>query len=279
VPDAVDLAASIAPALPANASPFRRRYGVPYDTQGPKVRLGALWFVAVMTSMAIRPLRPYGLAVLYAVVAGYAAAQILDAHAGRDTTRDRRIAAIGAATVAVLATSGARAVGVAILVLVVAAVASTVAAPEPGRPTLGRAGHIVGAAGVCGGAVASLVLLADYEIGAVLILLTFVMVYDASDFVIGSGASNGIEGPLAGVLSIIVFSAIFAETSVPPFHGVDIWSFAALTAVALPLGQILASALLPRAEARAPALRRLDTMLVAAPAWAGLVGLYLQRAA
>ena len=43
-------------------------------------------------------------------------------------------------------------------------------------------------------------------------------------------------------------------------------------------GQIVASAMLPAAAARAPALRRLDSLLVAAPLWAGLVGLYITRA-
>ena len=271
------IAAAIQPAIPANASAFRRRYGVPYDTQGPRVRVGILWVGAVTASLAVRPLRPYGLAVLYAVVAGYAAAQILDAHGHRDTSRDRRVAAIGASTIGVLAAGGARAVGVGLLLLVVAAVFTTLASPERGRAPLGRAGHIVGAAGLCGGAVAALVLLADYEIGAVIILLTFVMVYDASDFVIGSGASNGIEGPLAGAISITVLSAIFAELKAPPFHGIDIWSFTVLAILACPFGQILASALLPRATSRAPALRRLDSLLIVAPAWAGLVGLYLQR--
>ena len=42
-------------------------------------------------------------------------------------------------------------------------------------------------------------------------------------------------------------------------------------------GQILASALLPDPRADAPALRRLDAYLVVAPAWAGLVGLYLAQ--
>jgi hypothetical protein len=103
------------------------------------------------------------------------------------------------------------------------------------------------------------------------------MVYDASDFIVGSGASNGIEGPLAGMLFIAAASGLFAVVEAPPFRGVDIWSFAVLAMIACPAGQILASALLPQANSHAPALRRLDSMLVVAPAWAGLVGLYLAR--
>lgn len=261
-------------------SPFRRRYGIPYDTQGPKVRLGVLWAIAVIAVLVPQALRPWGLAVLYGVVAGAAASQIIDAHRGNRTSADRAVAAFGASGLAVAATLGTQALGIGYLLLVVAALAASLATPEAGRLPIPRAGHTVAAAGICGGAAASLVLLASYEIGALIILLVFVMVYDASDFVVGSGATNGIEGPLAGMLFIAAASCVFAVVSAPPFndHGSDIWSFSVLAMIACPAGQILASALLPRADAHAPALRRLDTLLVVAPAWAGLIGLYLARA-
>jgi hypothetical protein len=43
--------------------------------------------------------------------------------------------------------------------------------------------------------------------------------------------------------------------------------FGILTALSCPLGQLLASALLPRGAAWAPALRRIDSYLLAAPLW------------
>jgi hypothetical protein len=266
------------PAPPVRGSAFRQRYGNAYDTQGPKVRYGIAWAAAVIASMAIRPLRPYGLAVLLALVAGLAADQVLGAHHDRDTLSDRRVAMFAASALPILATAGARALGFGFLCLVAAALAATFAVPDPDRATFGRAGHVVLAAGLCGGAAASAVLLADYEIGAVIILLVFVLVYDASDFTVGSGASNGLEGPLAGIGFIAATTFLFAEVQAPPFHGADIWSFAVLAMIACPVGQIVASALLPRPTSHAPALRRLDSLLVAAPAWAGLVGLYLLHA-
>lgn len=268
------------PAQPAHASSFRRRYGVPYDTQGPKVRLGVLWAIAVIASVAPQALRPWGLAVLFGVVAGAAAAQVVDAHRGDRASVDRAVAAFGGSAIAVAATLGTRPLGVGFIVLVLVSLSATVATPERGRLPIPRAGRIVGAAGMCGGAAASLVLLAEYEIGALIILLLFVAVYDASDFVVGSGASNGIEGPLAGMLFIGAVAAIAALISAPPFNdnGADIWSFAVLAMIACPAGQILASALLPQANSHAPALRRLDSLLVVAPAWAGLIGLYLAHA-
>jgi hypothetical protein len=273
-------AAELLPPPPSPRTAFRRRYGVVYDTQGPRLRLGVLWAVSVTVSLAVAPLRPYGLATLYAVVAGAAAMQVVDAWHEVRVGADRWVAALGASSLPVLATLGVRPLGAGLLVTVALAVAAVaVQGDERDMPLFAAAGHTVFAAGACGGAAASLVLLADYEIGAVIILLVYLMVYDASDYVVGSGAGNGVEGPLAGALFIAAVTAVFAVTEVPPFRGVDIWTFAALAAVACPAGQVLASAMLPRAAARAPALRRLDSALIVAPAWAGLIGLYLQRAA
>ncbi len=271
--------AEVLPRPPSPRTAFRQRYGVVYNTQGPRIRLGVVWLVLVVVSLAVAPLRPFGLATLYATAAGAAALQVVDAWHRVRTGADRWVAALGASSLPVLATQGVRPLGAGLLAMVVAAIAF--AAQRKGRemPLLAAAGHTVLAAGLCGGAAASLVLLADYEIGAVIILLAFVMVYDASDYLVGSGATNGVEGPLAGGLFIAAVSLLMAVTHVPPFRGVDIWSFAVLAAVACPAGQLLASAMLPRADAPAPALRRLDSLLVVAPAWAGLIGLYLQNVA
>ncbi|CAN5470044.1 hypothetical protein BH10ACT1_BH10ACT1_42570 [soil metagenome] len=264
-------------APPSPRTAFRQRYGVVYNTQGPRLRLGVAWVVVVVAALAFAPLRPYGLATLYAVVAGAAALQVVDAWHAVRTGADRWVAALGASSLPVLATQGVRPLGVGLIVLVVAAVAVALQRRERDMPVLAAAGHTVLAAGLCGGSVASLVLLADYEILAACILVTYLMVYDASDYVVGSGATNGVEGPLAGGLFIAAVTLLFAVLEVAPFRGVDIWSFALLAAVACPAGQLLASAMLPRADAPAPALRRLDSLLIVAPAWAGLIGLYLQR--
>lgn len=274
-----DPATLLPPVTPATA--FRQRFGIVHNTHGPRIRVGVLWALVLASSLAAEPIRPYGLALVMGIVAGVAALQVIEAwHPGRDGL-DRWVAALGAATLPVLATAGARAVGAGLVALVLVAAVSSLVVRDRGHrtPVFAVAGLVVLGAGICGGAAASLVLLAHYEIGAVIVLLVFVMVYDASDFVVGSGSSNGIEGPLAGALSISAIAMLFAVTEVPPFHGVDVWNFAMLAAVACPAGQMIASAMLPGASAKAPALRRIDSMIVAAPAWAGLIGLYLQSAA
>lgn len=268
------------PATPSPATAFRQRYGVVYNTHGPRMRLGVLWAVGVALSLAFEPMRPYGLATVYAVCAGIAAMQVVDAWQDVRGGADRWVAAFGASSLPVLATGGTGFLGGGLILLVGVAVAAALLRPAEQRTmsAVNAAGHTVFAAGCCGGAAASLVLLANYEIGAVIILVIYLMVYDASDYIVGSGASNGVEGPVAGALFIAATTMMMAVIEVPPFRGVDIWNFAMLAAVACPAGQLLASAMLPRANANAPALRRLDSLLVVAPAWAGLIGLYLQRA-
>jgi hypothetical protein len=271
--------ADVLPPPPSPRTAFRRRYGVVYDTQGPRIRIGVLWAASVAASLALHPLRPFGLATLYGVVAGLAALQVVDAWHQVRVGADRWVAALGASALPVLATMGVRPVGVALVALVVVAVGVAVAQrAAQDLPVFAAAGHTVSSAGLCGGAAAALVLLADYEIGAVIILLILVMVYDASDYVVGSGSPNGVEGPIAGILFMAAVTCVMAVLNVPPFRGVDIWSFSVLAMLACPAGQLVASAMMPSASARAPALRRLDSILLVAPAWAGLVGLYLQTA-
>ncbi|MGI8755824.1 MAG: hypothetical protein ACR2MB_08175 [Acidimicrobiales bacterium] len=257
---------------------FQRRFGVPHDTQGPKVRLGLAWATLVAAAVAVRPVRLFGLAVIFGLVAGFAAMSVIDARRRNRTSTDRWAAGLGASSLAVAATLGSRGLGAGLLLLVAGAVAVAYLVEDADRSLVERSSDVVLAAGLCGGAAAALVLLADYEIGAVVILLALTMVYDASDFVVGSGATNAVEGPLAGLLFMVPVAVIFGELGAPPFRGADVWMFTLLAMVSCPLGQIVASALLPRPDEHAPGLRRLDSLLVAAPVWAFLVGLYLGHA-
>src|SRR5699024_6783099 len=67
------------PAPPAVKSAFRQRFGVVHNPHGPRIRLGILWAIVVFGSFAFAWMRPYGLATVYAVAAGLAALQIVDA--------------------------------------------------------------------------------------------------------------------------------------------------------------------------------------------------------
>jgi hypothetical protein len=78
-----------------------------------------------------------------------------------------------------------------------------------------------------------------------------------------------VEGPVAGILLVLVMTGALSVDVIqpPPFEGGTIWLFGIIAAILCPVGQIAASAILPRAGAPARALRRLDSYLVAAPVW------------
>lgn len=251
---------------------FGRRYAVVYDTNGPKVTLGVLWFVAGIGSMV---LGWWAVTLVFAVLAGWAAADCAERWDELGVTVEPWVAGLGAAVVAASASMGTAFLGGGIISLVLVAITRMAFAPIPREETLAAAGMTVACAlpfALAGGAV---ILTYDLEIGAAVVLLVLVAAYDAGDYLIGSGASNSIEGPLTGIVTIGVVSMGIAVLSVPPFSGVPTFTFAALAAVLCPLGQLAASALLPAADAQAPAVRRIDSLLLLAPAWVWLVGLFI----
>jgi hypothetical protein len=75
--------------------------------------------------------------------------------------------------------------------------------------------------------------------------------------------------------AMLVITFVISAAGVPPFDFGGAWAFGALAAFLCPIGQLAASAILPSAGASAPGLRRLDSLLLAGPAWAWLVGLYI----
>ncbi|MBA3654970.1 MAG: hypothetical protein H0W70_12350 [Actinobacteria bacterium] len=104
----------------------------------------------------------------------------------------------------------------------------------------------------------------------VIFLLGLVGVYDASAFLVGTGATRPWEGPVAGVAFMFAVTLAAAAVFVPPFDGVSPWLLGALAAATAPLGPAAADKLLGDGNARTPAVRRLDSLLVLGPLWAAL---------
>ena len=119
-----------------------------------------------------------------------------------------------------------------------------------------------------GFAAAGPVLVRHTGISATLLLLAMICAYDAGAYLVGTGASSPWEGPAAGVAALIPIT-IFAEVVlVPPFAGVQPLFLGVLAAVLAPCGPVAASALLGDRSGHAPALRRLDSLLLLGPLWA-----------
>jgi CDP-diglyceride synthetase len=121
---------------------------------------------------------------------------------------------------------------------------------------------------------ASPVLLRGLGVAAPLALFAFAAAHDMGAYVVGTGAASDWEGPIAGIASILCVT-LFVAVLVPSFRGASPFLLGLVAAVLAPLGPLAASVILGDREARAPALRRLDSLLLLGPVWAWLAAVLL----
>ena len=85
-----------------------RRYGVVYDTSGPKVRLGVLWFLVALGAIAVGPL---AVALVYGGAAAVAAGQAARAWRKRRHRPNEQVAMVVAGGLGLGATLGSGGAG------------------------------------------------------------------------------------------------------------------------------------------------------------------------
>ena len=239
-----------------------QRFSVPYPTDGPKVTLGVLWAAAVLFGAWTTP------PVLALVVASVAALAGLQAGTAWEPLVDPRITAVVAGITALAGLGGALGLGIALVLLAPAMGAVAAGTATGDRDHLAHVAETLARASLpLGLAAGSLVAIEGIEFSAMLALVILVSSYEAGDFLIGTGSANAIEGPVAGLVAMVVVSAALYIVLPAPFTTDSFPLFVILTAVAAPLGQIAGSAVLPRGDSWAPAVRRLDSYLIAAPLW------------
>jgi hypothetical protein len=236
-----------------------------YDTAGPRVRYGVVWFGVAFIGVVANPVSA---SFVYAAVAAVAARQVVQAWRAASWQADLAAALAG---VPVLAAAGGT--GAFTVALGLAAVVALVAGANAPAAGLRGSTGLVAAAGVLLAAVvpvaiagAAMVLVRIESPTAAGMLLIFASVYEVGDYLVGSGASNKIEGPLAGGAAVIVTGFPMALLLVEPFDVMGVWLLG-VVALCCPVGQWIASAVLPKPGAKAPALRRIDTLLLLAPLW------------
>jgi len=251
---------------------LRRRYAVVYDINGPRVRLGMLWFLVAMVALAAGPLPT---ALVYGVAASIAAAQTARAWRQRKDRPSELVAAGMAGAMSLGACLGAGGAGLGILAGVVLAFVAAVGDSKSPNSTVVDVGWTIQSALFPGLAAMSMVLLARLDQGSAIALLLLVSAYETGDYIVGSGARNPWEGPAAGWSAIVVITFIVSTLPISTLSFGEAWLFGGAVAVLAPLGQLFASALLPAAAAPASSLRRLDSLLLAAPLWCLGVGLVL----
>lgn len=251
---------------------LRRRYAVVYDTDGPRVRLGILWFLVAATALAIGP---FFTALAYGGAAAVAAAQTARCWRRRGHRPNELVAAGLAALLGLGACLGAGGSGLALVVGAVVACVVASGDTASKHPLLADAGWTLQCAMAPGFVAMSMVLLARLDQGSAIALLLLVSAYETGDYLVGSGASNPYEGPAAGLAAIVVITFILSTLPISTLGFGEAWLFGGAVGLLAPAGQLAASALLPSAASPASGLRRLDSLLLAAPLWAFGVGLVI----
>ncbi len=249
----------------------QQRFSVPYRTDGPKITLGVLWFAAIVGAMRVSPFAVVAVAGAVAVVAGTQAGHAWTQH----TLADRRVSGLLAGATAAGAAAGTFGLGVALAVSAVCAlIYSAFGVPHRARNADERRASVIRMTEVTirsglpvGLAAGSLGALAGWFPEAAFALVVLVSAYETGDFLVGTGSANAVEGPVAGAVALGVVGFGLFLVLPEPFDATTLPLFACLTAICCPVGQIAGSAVLPRGDAWAPAVRRLDSYLIAAPLW------------
>jgi hypothetical protein len=235
-----------------------------YDLDGPRVRLGLVWVVVLVGAVA---LGAWAVCLVLAAVTGAAGSQTAAAWRRVGRRPNRIVAGVGALALPLAAVVGTATLGLAIVVVVFAALALAGVDQRRRLSMLADAGLTVQCAVPVGLAGASLVLIRQLEIGAAMSLVLLVCAYDVGDFLVGTGANTPIEGPIAGIVAVLVVTFAVGVFAIPPFDMASAWVFGGMAAALCPLGQVVATAILPAPDARVPALRRVDSLLLVGPLW------------
>ncbi|MGH9263717.1 MAG: MoaD/ThiS family protein [Acidimicrobiales bacterium] len=252
------------------AEPELPPLAVVHKSVRPHGRLGIAWAVA---TVGVIVAGPAWLAAWLAVAAFMAGAQTSVVWRKR---KERPLTLAAAAIAAALPIAASFDTGVMTAVVVAGLLVTFVARLRAPSPVPSRDVALTLAIGVpIGLAASSLVLVRHTGIAATLLLLAMVCVYDAGAYLVGTGASSAWEGPAAGVAALIPLT-IFAEVVlIPPFAGAQPLFLGMLAAVLAPAGPVAASALLGDRTGHAPALRRLDSLLLLGPLWAWCAAIFL----
>jgi hypothetical protein len=242
-----------------------------------KVIVGFCWFAIELGSLyAGLPL----LGGVFGVVAAVGALQTCREWKRVGSQPNRLVAAVGAGGMPVAAIWGVAVCGLVALVLPVGALVAAVLRRRHRTPLLAAAGATVRSSAVIGLAAASPVLVFRISDVGALLLIVLISGYDMGRFLVGAGSASQIVGPIAGivVVAVLTFAVSVAVEifEMKPFVDYShAWVFGGVIAFTAPLGELIGSVVLPHGSAPAPALRRLDSLMLAGPAWLFLLWNYL----
>ncbi|MFG0258707.1 MAG: hypothetical protein ACF8LK_00020, partial [Phycisphaerales bacterium JB041] len=250
-------------AAAANTGGGLASYLVRPDTNGPKVRLGVLWFLAAIAALV---LGRWAVLVLWGGLAVLAAFQTTRAWSEVPRARDLPGWAPTGAAIAAGVCVGAAGLGTSLggAALIVVPLVLVAAVMLSGRKPAAAGAAVIGAVLAALPAM-SVVLVARSEFWAALFLVAAVSFYDAGFFIGAAESSSRLEGPVTGAIGLLAVTFAASAFEAQPFDRATAWVAGAVLLLACPLGQMLTSAELPSPGADVPAMRRLDSYLVAGP--------------
>jgi hypothetical protein len=248
-----------------------------YDVNGPRIRLGFLWFLTLGAAIAAETGTDLPvLALVYGTAAGFGGWQA--AREWRKRTDGGPVqwasAAIGAG-IGLAAGLSAGAVGLAVLGSIGLAMAAGLTDERSRKAYPANVGLTLQCGVFVGIAAAAPALTWRVEPGAAIALILLVSAYEVGDYVVGSGSLNAFEGPVAGIAAVIAVMMPMYAVQLPPINPDTALTYALIIAIGCPIGQLVGSAVLPWSDAAAPAVRRLDSLMVAGPAW--LIAVWLEN--
>jgi molybdopterin converting factor small subunit/CDP-diglyceride synthetase len=251
------------------AAAEREPLSVVPDTDKPHVRLGIVWLI--VTVAAVAGGRPT-LGVWMSAMAAVAAVQVTKAWMERHERPVSYVAVGGAAALPLAAIGGLETLNILVVLTVVVTMVARISSPTkaPSRD-VALTLMIIFPIGL---ATAAPVLLRTLGVAAPLALFAFAAAHDMGAYLVGTGAASEWEGPIAGIASIFCVT-LFVAVLVPSFDGGSPFLLGFIAAVLAPLGPLAASIVLGDRDAKAPALRRLDSLLLLAPVWAWLAAVLL----
>ena len=241
-----------------------QRFVVMPRSAGREVRLGIVWFLGFIVCAFIGPI---AIALLMGGLCSVAALQSVAAWRQARVEVDRQVAALIPLAAALAALVGVGLSGFVLLFGVVAAVVMALVAPRRRTTVIARAGVTIRCMLLPTVTAIAVVSMARTSTSGLLVLLALVSAYEAGNHLMGTESSSIFEGPVAGIVAVLVFTFTEATFQFGPFTAHSAWVLGGLVAVTAPLGAPLAAAMVPRAADVGAALRRLDAWLVVAPAW------------
>ncbi|MGI8493518.1 MAG: hypothetical protein ACR2KC_08175 [Acidimicrobiales bacterium] len=230
----------------------------------PLVRLGLLWAALLTGALIAGPLGSAVLVAPVAMVATMSAARAARSARGREPL----YLALAAGAVPLAAIGGPYLAALA----AVAAGAAGAAASFSGHSRLSPARAVVVVVGPALAA-ASVVVSRVQGRNLALFLVAGVCLYDAANHVMGSGRGGDVVGVLSGLVTVGVLAMLAAAVLSPPLPAVGPWVLCGLVAALAPCGPVVSRRLF--GAANLPAWGRLDSLMLAGPAWViGVVALH-----